>query len=345
MPQSHPLLSAAGLIPSEVLLSALSFKDGFHRAAWSSLRIWIESNLPATDQEAGWNEAALYWVSKLRDDLGGGYSVYQSRQTILLCEQSDEIARWLLEFAGRAADTIRKHLGPVAWSGALGKNVALIFSEQDDYDHYVSHHLTEGENPPSGGMCLHTGYTHIAVPWFDQFDTANVIVHELAHDCLAHLAFPMWLNEGVAVTLEKLIGPPRRPLGQGDQDAIFGAAIDWRPPVMWEELAERHFAFWNEQNIQTFWAGTSFYIPGDSNELSYSLAEVFVKLLSERGNIENFRGFLETSRQEDAGQSAAQHIFGADLGEIAGTFLGTGIWRPERKAIKECWEKAGWKNA
>src|SRR5213594_12600 len=31
-------------------------------------------------------------------------------------------------------------------------------------------------------------------------------------------------------------------------------------------------------NIQTFWAGTSFFVPGDSNELSYSLAEVFLNV-------------------------------------------------------------------
>lgn len=113
-------------------------------------------------------------------------------------------------------------------------------------------------------------------------------------------------------------------------------------PVMWDELAERHFAFWSEDNIQSFWAGTSFYIPGDSNELSYSLAQVFVKLLTERRDAAAFRAFLETARHDDAGQTAAMDILGSDLGEIAATFLGEGNWRPQRKAMKSCWETAGW---
>jgi len=36
-------------------------------------------------------------------------------------------------------------------------------------------------------------------------------------------------------------------------------------------------------------------------------------------------------------------ILGVDLGEIAGTFLGEGNWRPQRKAMIACWESAGWK--
>lgn len=65
------------------------------------------------------------------------------------------------------------------------------------------------------------------------------IAHELTHDCLAHLALPLWLNEGVAVVVQKAIAPPPRPTGQSTQDALFGAAIGWSPPVLWDELAER----------------------------------------------------------------------------------------------------------
>ncbi len=240
------------------------------------------------------------------------------------------------EYAGRAASTIKDYLGQTAWSGTLAKDVLLIFTELDDYDHYVAHHLAEGENPASGGMCLGSGYTHIALPWTDQTDAANAIIHELTHDCLAHLPLPHWLNEAVAVTLERAIGSPRRQIGESDQSAVYGASIGWRPPMMWDDLAERHFAFWNEENIQTFWAGTSFHIPGESNELSYSLAEVFMKLLSERTTLEHFRKFLETARQDDAGQTAAIAILDVDLGDIAATFLGEGNWRPQRSAMTFC---------
>ena len=35
-------------------------------------------------------------------------------------------------------------------------------------------------------------------------------------------------------------------------------------------------------------------------------------------------------------------LLGIDLGEIAGTFLGQGNWRPQRKAMVRCWEAVGW---
>jgi len=338
-PQSLPL---SKLVDIEATAAAFTLADGFHRADWDIITNWIESNLPASEWNDAWNEAALLWVAHLRGDLGTSYAVYQSRQTILLCDQPSKTAGWLLEYSGRAADTIKNQLGQTAWHGAFGKDVVLVFSEQDDYYQYVAHHMKDGENPPSGGMCIHSGYTHIALPWTDEFEAANAIIHELAHDCVAHLSLPLWLNEGVAMTLERTIGDPPRPMGQSGQDALWGAAIGWRPPVMWDELAEKHFSFWTEENIQTFWAGTSFHIPRESNELSYSLAEVFVKLLTERGNSETFRGFLENSRADDAGHSAALRFYKADLSNIAGTFLGAGDWRPQRQAIKECWKTAGW---
>jgi hypothetical protein len=218
--------------------------------------------------------------------------------------------------------------------------VVLVFSEMDDYEQYLAFHYAEGVRPASGGVCIASGYTHIAFPWQDERDAANAVAHELTHDCLAHLQLPLWLNEGVALTLQRAIAPPPAPLGQGRQDLLFSDAIDWRPPLMWEELAERHFAFWNESNIQDFWAGTSFHQPGAPNELSYSLAEVLVKLLSENGAA--ILDFIEDARPEDAGLAAAYYVLDVDLGAVAETFLGPGDWRPRRTAIKERWKAAGW---
>lgn len=321
---------------------AFSFAHEFHRADWKFIQQWITSQVAPPDTETAWNEAVLLWATKLRDDLGGGYFVLQTPETVLLCDAPLVKARWLLDATGQSADTIKKHLGKTAWRRSFGKKVVLIFSEQDDYYQYLAHHTPDGEQASSGGVCIHSGCTHIAIPWRDEFDAINAIVHELAHDCLAHLPLPLWLNEGVAVTLQKTIAPPARGIGQSEQDALFSASIDWRPPIMWDELAERHFAFWTEENIQSFWAGTSFSEPGDPNELSYSLAEVLVKLLSERGDTETFRGFLESAIQDDAGQTAAMDCLSADLGTIAGTFLGEGNWRPQRAAMVAFWNTAGW---
>lgn len=337
-----PELPPPKFIDATEIRAAFEFAESFHRVDWEIVRKWIETHVHAENREQAWAEVALLWVSQLREDVGRNYFVLQSRQTVLLSDLPLAMAQWLLDYAGNVEQTIKRHLGSIAWHGAIGKDVILIFSDQDDYYHYIAHHYPEGEHPTSGGICIHSGYTHVALPWNNEFDAANGIVHELTHDCLAHLSLPIWLNEGVAVTLQKLIAPPQPGFAQGTGDAIYGAQINWQPPMMWDELAERHFAFWTEENIQSFWAGTSYEEPGDANELSYSLAEVFVKLLSERGSGEKFQAFLQAAQSDDAGQTAALDILGADLGEIAGTFLGEGNWRPQRKAMAEFREKAGW---
>jgi hypothetical protein len=342
VPDTPPEIPAPRLVDPTALAEAFSFEDSFHRADWNFVRHWIHAHLDPTDSEQAWNEAALLWVGKLREDLGGDYSILQSPQTVLLCERPLETARWLLDYAGRAAITIKEYLADTAWRGAFGKNVVLVFSDVDDYDQYLAHHTPDGEQAASGGVCIHSGYTHIAVPWRDEMDAANAIIHELTHDCLAHLPLPVWLNEGVAVTLQKAIAPPPRALGQSEQDALYAASVNWRAPIMWDDLAARHFAFWTEASIQSFWAGTSFSQPGDPSELSYSLAEVFLKLLSDSTDRNTFRAFLESAHQGDGGQTATMDFLGTDLGEIARTFLGEGNWRPQRKSMVACWSVAGW---
>lgn len=341
-PRTPPPLPAPKLITPEALEAAFGFKDGFHRADWDFVQRWIDSNINPEDSTEAWNEVALLWVNKLRGDLGGDYFVLRSAHTVLLCDRPVETATWLLDYAGHTADTIAGHLGRTAWGGWTGHNVILVFSDEDDFYQYLAFHSPDGEQAKSGGVCIHSDYTHIAFPWYDEAEAANTIVHELTHECLAHLPLPLWLNEGIAVTMQKAVAPPARPLGQSGQDALYAATINWHAPVMWDELAQQHFAFWTEANIQTLWAGTSFYQPGEPNQLSYSLAEVLVKLLAGRGDGVAFHTFLESARQGDAGQTAAMNHLGADLGEIAGTFLGDGNWRPQRKAMIACWESAGW---
>jgi len=335
-----PSLPPFRVIDTDALTSAFTYVEGFHRADWNLVNKWIEANVSTLEREEAWNEAALHWTTWLQRDLGGDYQVWQSQHAILLANLPGRTARWLLDYISMAASTIQSLLKDLAWAGWFRKDVVLVFADQDDYYQYLAYHLKEGVQPASGGVCIHSGLPHLAVPWSGEANTANAVVHELTHDCLAHLQLPRWLDEGVAVTLERYIAPPRQYPWQGELTNLWAEAVAWRPPVIWDELAQRHFAFWNEQNIQSFWAGTSFYEPGASNELSYSLAEVLVTLLTERG--EGFLKFLRLADPRDAGQTAALDVLGIDLGELAGTFLGAGDWRPRRKAIAEHWESAGW---
>jgi hypothetical protein len=192
-----------------------------------------------------------------------------------------------------------------------------LFSDPDDYYAYISFYYPEGTHASTGGVFIAQGYAHVALPYTDVDFTEHVLVHELAHNLLCHLPIPAWLNEGLAMVIEERA--LRRPF-----------RVD-------AELVERHIRQWNDENIQSFWAGTSFRVPGDESELSYSLAWILVTLLTEK---KDFRDFVANANWRDAGQDSAQTTLDCDLGEIAGTFLGPGNWRPQRKAIAEAIEKA-----
>jgi len=107
--------------------------------------------------------------------------------------------------------------------------------------------------------------------------------------------------------------------------------------ILDRELAKEHHAWWNEENIQGFWAGTSFYGPDEGNKLSYSLGEIMVELLS--NNWAYFLNFVQNADPRHGGQDAALKCLDRCLGEILGGFLGPGEWRPNRKAIAELWEQ------
>lgn len=61
--------------------------------------------------------------------------------------------------------------------------------------------------------------------------------------------------------------------------------------------------------------------------------EILFHLMLERAG--PLPAFVNSAHREDAGQSAALDVVGVDLGQLAGTFLGAGEWRPNRKAIAE----------
>jgi len=269
------------------------------------------------DLDPAWNEAARQWIMQVQADLGGDYRIEESRRFILLTVLDCEAGGKILAFAERTLDLIRERLKDAAWETGNGKHVILLFSEEDDYYQYVSYFYREGNHPASGGCLISgEGYVHIAAP-YEPFVFRQMLAHELTHNCVVHLPLPLWLNEGLATMIERTVSTARQ-------------------TVLDHELKERHLAFWEPVNIQEFWAGVSFQKPGDSNELSYSLAEIILTLLLEQKG--NWSGFVKQAHWRDAGQTAAVDCLGVDLGGVMSTFLGEGDWRPRRKAMVTLWE-------
>ena len=97
------------------------------------------------------------------------------------------------------------------------------------------------------------------------------------------------------------------------------------------EIFERHRQHWNAETIQEFWAGISWNIAGDSNELSYHLAQILWRKIEKDMEAPQFAmlGFAADAVFEDAGQASCQKHLGVDLQDIVEDFLGEGNWAPD----------------
>ena len=243
-------------------VGAFSFEEGFSRPDWKVIKRAIDQTASPDDLNAAWTDAAIQWLLRLQVDLGGEYRVRCSKEFLLLSAQDLPAAGELLRFAETTLEKIYSSLKEAAWKWDNGKHVVLLFTEDDDYYQYVSFFYQDGIHPASGGCLINRDYVHIAMFLADGRSIHTILAHELAHNSVVHLRLPLWLNEGLAVLFQR-------------------TASEWQSRMLEGDLRERHVSFWNAESIQRFWSGISFQEPGESNELSYGLAEIMVRLLSE----------------------------------------------------------------
>jgi hypothetical protein len=326
------LLSAGFFAHAEPLdISSLdmgySEVEGFSRPDWKLIGHGIRHAFEERQWPQVWRQIGIQWLDQLKADLGGDYQRYEAWNFLLLSAETKADSEAMLEIAEDAVEAIEAHLNYLTRRKPLyGKRVLLAFNEQDDYYSYLSHFYADGHHSTSAGIFLRAGYGHIALPFTKILYVKQVLIHELTHNCLFNLRIPTWLNEGLSQRMEREV------------DRVFAtSAFASQRVVLNRELAAEHHDFWNEQNIQEFWAGTSFYRPGDGNKLSYSLGEIFVEILAEQWR--DFLDFVEHADPRDAGQDASLRFLDRCLGDVAGGFLGPGQWRPNRKMIAELWER------
>jgi hypothetical protein len=312
-----PALSTdAELLDVSAIDMGFSIVEGFSRPDWPQLRKQIAERFVEADQPQVWLQIARQWITQLCEDLGGDYACYESDRFLLLSAETDEISQSFLETAEQALAQLWSKLNGVARQWSDGKSVILAFHEKDDYYSYISYFYAEGRHNLSRGVFVKQGYAHLAVFCGDVISEArSTIIHELTHNCLGHLPIPLWLNEGICQRMQRHNLPRRRAI------------------VLDHDLAAEHRAWWNETNIQDFWAGKSFGQPGEPSKLSYSLGEILAIVLSD--DWPRFLEFVAQADFRDAGQDAAINILGRPLEDAVVGFLGPGNWRPSRKAIAE----------
>jgi hypothetical protein len=287
-------------------------KEGFCRPDWKAISACIESNVPESERHSAWESASRQWVDHLCRQLRGKYRVWETSNFLILTEASERISRDVCGGCEAALKHILTSLHRIASDEGFGKHVVLMIAGLKDSYRYISYFYNEGEHPMSGGVCLDgDGYVHFAFPTADYSSYSSTLVHELTHTCLAHRPIPAWLNEAIAMRME---------------DTLCGS----KRFVLDHELYERHVAHWNANSIQTFWSGESWQIPGDSFELSYSLAQVlWRKIESDIGaSREAIMAFIAAAHARDGGEAACRSSFKMSLADLITSFLGKGKWKP-----------------
>ena len=286
--------------------------DAFPRPDWPAIQGWKRAWVADEDEIDAMQQAARHWLGRLRDTLGGAYTVVESEHFHFVSALDETARARALQFLEYARERLVQILGDVAWTDGKGKHVALRFTNPDDYYAYISHYYADGRHATSGGVFLRTGYAHVA--YYEKHamqDERVTLAHELAHNLVAHLPLPAWLNEALAQAFDADVGGSRRPL------------LD-------RELHAQHEAYWNPETIQQFWMGRSFNHP-EGQRVAYSLARILLDIINRevRPPPEVFRRFVKQTILQDAGEAAALEQFEVSLGEIASVFLGDGDWAPK----------------
>ena len=92
--------------------------------------------------------------------LGPGYVVRESDTALLLSTLAPNVAGAALGFMGKTLQRIVRVLDGVALPPEWGKDILIIFDDEDSYYRYVSHYYHEGEFAASSGMHLDAGCGH-----------------------------------------------------------------------------------------------------------------------------------------------------------------------------------------
>jgi hypothetical protein len=314
--------------PKEIVLNGgisfslqekLSTNDGVPYLDWEAVQDWVDSLEEEADRSAAWAQAELAWLEHLRAALGQDYWLCISDTAVVLSTLSRSTAQATLNYMERTNQRILQALDGVGELPPLGRDILIVFDDDDSYYRYASHYYPEdGEFAFSSGMHISAGCSHFITQKQDLQLIEPVIAHESTHGCLGHLPLPLWLNEGLAVNMEiRLTG--RKP-------------SDWTPA----QLRARHLDFWGTQEIQEFWSGKSFYRTDDGNRLSYDLAKVLVEHFSE--DWQAFKRFVLSAQASDAGAAAAREHLGIELGALACTLMEEpelSGWRPNPESWLE----------
>lgn len=288
-------------VPAFPFARHIELREGYPIPDWKAVQAWV-SSLGSDDlQGQAWSAAERAWLLHVREALGKTFALCESSNAMLLSSLEPNVAHSTLDYMERTRQRVVKVLAGIALVPPLGKELLLVFDNDESYYRYVSCYYPDaGEFALSGGMHIDAGCSHYVTVKNDLRVVEPIIAHEMTHGCLAHLPLPAWLNEGLAVNVEQRLAPT--PATHTEQ-----------------QLRGKHLAFWGEKEVQEFWSGQSFLRTDDGNLLSYALARLIVEQLSR--DWEPFKRFVLAADGADAGATAARENLDVDLGEFVCALL------------------------
>ncbi len=268
---------------------------------WEKIHQSLPVSLTEQELQTEWERIARAWLTDLADTLDDNYTLHETENFIVLSCEPLRYLDLFTRFLESKLKAMLRTLPGIASDQGYGKHVVIIFNEVTAYDDYTDlFNKQNQEMTPSSGMYINEGYGHFVFST-QHMDTAEAIAcHELTHACVSHLSLPMWLDEGIAVVMEDVLGV---------------AAVNY----MDHSYLVRHQRFWNETNSQDFWSGKSFTTFGPAQELSYSLAYMLVRSIS--ADYAVFRDFVLHASYEDGGAQAAQLYLGVSLVDLLEALL------------------------
>lgn len=286
-----------------------------------------DSNQPKIDQgdaaalDLYWTQAALAWLERLSTSFDVHLNIYESDDFFLLSALQQRPSEVLIDYAQKAKKRKLATLDGIASDEGYGKHIICVLRDEDDYYKYVSEYYPQGgEFAFSGGMFIQDGYGHFVFRQGEMDSMELTLVHELAHALVSHLSIPAWVNEGLAVNIERRWAP--------------------RPPQYKpSELAYMHSKFWNPETMQEFWSGKSYLRPDEGNALSYDLAQRIIAVVGR--DHDALVKFVNAASDEDSGQEACVQHLGLSLNAITLEAIGANFELPKSQSWSAGKEK-GW---
>jgi hypothetical protein len=325
--ESAPIRETAPLVVE--LKGAVPFKlsehiqetNGFPFLDWTAVDDWIAEIAIPDLQAKAWSACERGWLLHMRDALGSQYRYDETSSAAIISSLDPKSVRTTLEFIEKTLKRIVIVMEELVSVPAWGKDILLVMDDEETYYEYVSNYGPEaGEFALSAGTFISRGCSHFVTCKDSLRSIEPTIAHEMTHSCVAHLPLPLWLNEGLAVNMERRL--------TGYVNTLYTP----------HEMHEKHLSFWGPEEIQQFWQGRSYRRTDDGNMLSYDLGRILVEHFG--GNWAIFKKFVLAAHWEDGGAEAARKHLGIELGEAVAAMLGKADFHPcEWNPRPDIWDR------